>query len=328
MSLLRNQLKQSQVLFNVTVELTYGCDLNCFYCYNDQQKKGVPLRLGQYHLFFDDLVRMGTMTLMLTGGEPMLHPRFFDLAGRVNELGFVITVRTNGNSLTSENCQRLRAEVNPYRVEVTLHGATAEVHDRQTRVSGSFDRLLAHLRIAADNGLRLSAVCTPTAWNQHQIAEMFSLCDDLGVPLRFQGPVAPRANGDFAPLALQPSPQVWPEIEEHHRKCQPLQEHGVLDQTAESPTIEATCNVGTIGAHIDPFGNVLACMHLGESAGSLHQHSIVEIWESAPLFAKARERAHQAAESFRHKGLKQFGAPLYCLGVEESFQLGLLKGTR
>jgi hypothetical protein len=48
-------------------------------------------------------------------------------------------------------------------------------------------------------------VATPTAWHEHQIEDMVALCDDLDLPLRFQGPVAPRDNGDTVPLAIQPS---------------------------------------------------------------------------------------------------------------------------
>jgi len=39
-------------------------------------------------------------------------------------------------------------------VEVSLHGASAETHDRQTRVEGSFDRLLANLQEMLARGRR------------------------------------------------------------------------------------------------------------------------------------------------------------------------------
>ena len=50
----------------------------------------------------------------------------------------------------------------------------------------------------------MNVVNTPTAWNEHEIEGMFALCDSLGVPLRFQGPVAPRDDGDTEPLAFSP----------------------------------------------------------------------------------------------------------------------------
>jgi molybdenum cofactor biosynthesis enzyme MoaA len=129
----------------------------------------------QYRALLEDLARMQTLFLMLTGGEPMIHPHFFEIGRMTKELGFVVRVRTNGHTLYPRNVERLLEEVDPYMAEVSLHGATPEVHDRQTRVPGSFERLVRNLRSARAAGLRCSMVTTPTAWNEHQIEDMFAL---------------------------------------------------------------------------------------------------------------------------------------------------------
>ena len=141
-------VRARRLLHDVTLELTYQCNLNCFYCYNDREKQGTPLSLAQYRTLLEDLASMQTLFLMLTGGEPMIHPHFFEIGSMCRELGFVVRVRTNGYTLFPRNIDRLINEVDPYAVEVTLHGASAEVHDRQTRVPGSFDRLIRNLRHA------------------------------------------------------------------------------------------------------------------------------------------------------------------------------------
>jgi MoaA/NifB/PqqE/SkfB family radical SAM enzyme len=209
-------------------------------------------------------------------------------------------------------------------VEVSLHGATAEVHDRQTRARGSFERLIRNLRLAREAGLRCAMVATPTAWNEHQIEAMIALGDELGAPLRFQGPVAPRDNGDIEPLSIQPARETWDRVEalvsaRRARNAagadgQPLPEV-TSDAEAETP---ATCGVGVAGVDIDPFGNVQACMHLQESAGNLHQQSIEEIWNHSPLFTRARGRAIEAAARLGGEPPRQLGAPLFCLAVEEN----------
>jgi MoaA/NifB/PqqE/SkfB family radical SAM enzyme len=221
--------------------------------------------------------------------------------------------------------------VEPYAVEISLHGATAETHDRQTRVAGSFHRLTGNIAKATAAGLRVQGVTTPTAWNQHEVAEMWALCDSLDIPLRFQGPVAPRDNGDPAPLTIQPGNEVWRVIERESLR-RGFTGSGIIAgdgdtarpaQTGQGdgPT-PATCSVGVAGVDIDPFGNVLACMHLQEAAGSLHQDSIARIWDESPLFQRARARAVSAAEGFRDSAPSQLGAPLYCLAVEENLNKG------
>ena len=322
-----SKVRQQRVLHDVSLELTYRCNLDCFYCYNDRQKSGKPLSLEQYRRLLEDLAEMQTLFLMLTGGEPMMHPHFFEIGRMARDLGFVTRVRTNGHSMNRRICQRLINEVDPYSIEVSLHGATAEVHDRQTRIRGSFKRLLDNLETAASMGLRCEAVCTPTAWNEHQIDELFALCDQLGIHLRFQGPVAPRDNGDTEPLSIQPSKQTWDYIEKlwEKRSAEAVTDepktvkNHVADLPEESPSL---CGVGVSGVDIDPYGNVQACMHLQEAAGSLHQQSIADIWHHSPLFNKARKLSIEAAKLFENKKPEQFGAPLYCIAVDENARKG------
>jgi MoaA/NifB/PqqE/SkfB family radical SAM enzyme len=239
-------------------------------------------------------------------------------------------VRTNGHSLTRAMAKRVRDEVMPYVVEVSLHGATPEIHDQQTRIAGSFDRLVRNIASATEEGLRISVVTTPTAWNEHQIEEMFALCDNLGVPLRFQGPVAPRDNGDTEPLAIQPTENAWEKVtrlvterkQQQHLQANQGEPVQGVEVEIETKKVVASCGVGVSGVDIDPYGNVLACMHLQESAGNVHDHSISDIWQNSPLFARARSRAEEATQQFKNKPIKQLGAPIFCLAVEENMNKG------
>jgi MoaA/NifB/PqqE/SkfB family radical SAM enzyme len=320
------RIRAQRLLHDVSLELTYRCNLDCFYCYNDRDKLGTPLSLQQYEILLKDLARMQTMFLMLTGGEPMMHPHFFDIGRLARDLGFVTRVRTNGHSLVPGMAQRVHDEVQPYVVEVSLHGATAEVHDRQTRVPGSFDRLMRNLVGANRIGLRCGVVTTPTAWNEHQIDELFALCDRLGVPLRFQGPVGPRDNGDTTPLTIQPVKTTWDRIAELIERRREMQEAREDPSASRGVAVEmepeepAMCSVGVAGVDIDPYGNVQACMHLQERAGSLHHQSIEEIWHNSPLFQRARTASVTAARHFVDEPPRQFGAPLFCIAVEENCQ--------
>ena len=43
------------ILFSALVELTYRCNLDCFFCYNDLGLEGRPLDDAQYFQLFEDL---------------------------------------------------------------------------------------------------------------------------------------------------------------------------------------------------------------------------------------------------------------------------------
>ena len=57
----------------------------------------------------------------------------------------MVRIKSNGHALAARLARRLQDEVDPYMVEVSLHGASAATHDRQTRVPGSFERLVANI---------------------------------------------------------------------------------------------------------------------------------------------------------------------------------------
>ena len=143
------------------LELTYRCNLDCFYCYNDRESGGRPLAIDDYCRLLDELVPLGTMTLSLTGGEPLAYPRFFELGNAAKEKGFVVRIKSNAHALHYETAVRLKKEVDPFLVEVSLHGATARTHERQTRVSGSFAKLMKNLQAMKDVGLRVQR---PEIW--------------------------------------------------------------------------------------------------------------------------------------------------------------------
>jgi len=191
-----------EILFSVLLELTFACNLDCFYCYNDLGSGGEPLTLEDYRRVLEELAEMQVMNLTLSGGEPLAHRDVFAIGGRARELGFVVRVKSNAHALTERVARRLRSEVDPFLIEVSLHGASAATHERQTRVRGSFERLLANLEGAAAAGLRVRLNATMTRWNEHEIVGMFAIADRLGIRLAVNAVVSPRDDGDRAPLDI------------------------------------------------------------------------------------------------------------------------------
>ena len=124
---------EENVLFTVLVELTYKCNLDCFFCYNDRSIQGTPLSTGQYFRLMEDLRDMQVLNLVLSGGEPLAHPDFFKIGAKARELGFVVRIKSNGHALTQRLASRLKREVDPFGIDISLHGASAESRARKPR---------------------------------------------------------------------------------------------------------------------------------------------------------------------------------------------------
>jgi MoaA/NifB/PqqE/SkfB family radical SAM enzyme len=196
--------------------------------------------------------------------------------------------------------RRIREEVDPFLVEVSIHGATAETHDRQTRVAGSFERLVANIGTMKSLGLRVKANSVLTRWNEHEIDELLALCDELNVPLQIDPEVKPRDNGDRGTLAIEASP------EGQARYRQTLEAEAKRDGSvteAPSPAAEHRaimtgtdkhCGAGSNSIAVDPYGRVLPCVQWRVAVGNLHEQRITEIWAASGALDQIRETTKAA----------------------------------
>jgi len=286
---------RENLLFSVLLELTYRCNLDCFFCYNDLNLPGKPLSRDDYLRLLADLRDLEVMNLSLSGGEPLAHPDFLLLGAKARELGFVVRIKSNGHALRGELARRVRDEIDPFLIEVSLHGATRETHDRQTRMPGSFDRLLANLREVLGLGLRVKLNSTLTAWNEEEIEGMFALADELGVPLQVDPDVTPRDDGNRGPLEVSPTREgvlrLFRLQFERGRKAAagaPAEvARGADDGTLPAP-VHKHCGAGSSGLAVDPFGNVYPCVQWRRPVGNLHSQGIKEIWRSSAGLAEVR----------------------------------------
>ncbi|HEV7765514.1 MAG TPA: radical SAM protein [Thermoanaerobaculia bacterium] len=271
-------------LFSVLIELTYRCNLDCFFCYNDLGLRGKPLSYDQYDALLQDLASMNVLNVALSGGEPLAHPDFFRIGARARELGFLTRVKSNGHALRGDLARRLRDEVDPFVIEVSLHGATAVTHDKQTRVPGSFVRLVENLHEMNTLGMRVKINSTLTLWNETETAEMYALADSIGLPLRFDLQVSPRDDGDRTPLNVSPTDAGIRDLMriEDARMAQFASTMPEPVISAEAPEPSAKhCGAGSAAIAIDPYGNIYPCVQWRRAVANLHERSVSEIWGHA-----------------------------------------------
>lgn len=321
-------------LFSVLLELTYRCNLDCYFCYNDLGLRGRPLALQQYFALFAGLRELEVLHLTLSGGEPLAHPDFLRLGARARELGFVVRIKSNGHALHGAMARRIRDEIDPFLIEVSLHGASAPVHDRQTRVAGSFDRLLANLEELRRLGLRVKLNSTLTAWNEHETEAMFELADRLDLPLQVDPEVTQRDDGDRSPLSITASRdgvrRLFALLAERSRAAATETRHASprraspphpparqADDGLAPAGAEKHCGAGSSGIAIDPLGNVYPCVQWRRPVGNLHEQSIGEIWATSPALRQVR--ALTAAAKGVVDGAGPAGALLaFCPGNAEA----------
>lgn len=108
--------------------------------------------------------------------------------------------------------------------------------------------------------------------------------------------VGPRDDGDTLPMRIQPSAAGWTRLREittQRRAERPGAPTLNPGEDCAPPAIQSGaadqhyCGAGSEEIHVDLFGTVFPCLHLRWPAGNLHRQSIAEIWNHAPVFARA-----------------------------------------
>src|SRR5215470_10308550 len=82
------------------------CNLACAYCNEyDDVSKAVP----KEEMFdrIDHLAELGTTIIVISGGEPLLHPALDEIIARIRSHGIIAGMITNGYLLVPERIERL-----------------------------------------------------------------------------------------------------------------------------------------------------------------------------------------------------------------------------
>ncbi|MBC7327389.1 radical SAM protein [bacterium] len=155
-------------------------------CYiNNPPKDSAQLKselsAEQWILLGKEAVDNGMLFLLLTGGEPLLHPGFFQILEGLKPLGILLILFTNGTLITKEVAKRI-AQSPPYRIEITLYGATEKTYEAVTRIPGSYAQCLAGIEALLEQRLPLLLKTTITRQNVGELEAMRQLAHSFGVP--------------------------------------------------------------------------------------------------------------------------------------------------
>lgn len=132
---------------NGTFELTVRCNLHCKMCLFRHDDKENPelmakeLTAEQWIDMARQAAEAGTMSLLITGGEPMLRPDFCEIWEGIYKQGFVITLYTNATLVTPKVMETLR-KYPPHRIGVTIYGTSPETYQKVCGNASAFQKMV------------------------------------------------------------------------------------------------------------------------------------------------------------------------------------------
>jgi MoaA/NifB/PqqE/SkfB family radical SAM enzyme len=275
-------------------ELTYRCNWRCVFCYNPRHHDRRNLSTAEWVGVVDELQALGVLMVTLTGGEPLAHPGFLEIAAAVRERNLAFRVLTNGALVTDALAAAL-ADLQPLGAELSLHGARAETHDRATALPGSFEAMKLGLDRLRERGVPVLVKTPLTSINESELEDIVALAEGWDVPHQLDANITPRDDGDPAPLAFRASREG---VETLYRL---VAEKGDLpDTTREAGGLN--CGLGRITMAVDPEGDVFPCFQWRQSAmGNVRDTRLRDLWKTSTLRAEAAQVAVDANETLSRR---------------------------
>ncbi|MGW2540690.1 radical SAM protein [Kitasatospora sp. NPDC001574] len=215
-------------------EINLGCNYKCKHCYLGLKvNSGMPLADKLQCLRI--MAEAGVLWLQITGGEPSVDKDFIASYRAAYALGMMITVSTNASLLWRQNLLDLFEQCPPYRVTVSMYGATKASYDELTQRQGAWDLFVQGMNAArrAKLPLRMSVIVTED--NAHEEQAMVQLCEGWGLEYNVFTNMTPTIYGSGEVLTAQ--------SKEHLRMRKPF----------------GGCNAGHTFFHTDPHGLVSIC---------------------------------------------------------------------
>ena len=272
---------------HVSLELTLRCNLRCSHCYNFDRDAPRPARAPE--LAFDEILRLmddlrsaGTLFLSLTGGEPMTHPRFWDLLDEAARRRFAVTLLTNGTLLEDGDVDRLARHRNLWQVSLSLYGATAATHEGITRTEGSFRRTTDGARRLRARGIPSMLKFLIQEANAGETAAMIGMAGEMDLPCVVDTSLTARYDGASAVPEGRLGPAALEAL--YRGPLQPLLTRGDPDPSDD----DFKCNCARGNAAVSSSGDVWPCIAAPVPAGNIRERRFGGIWNDSPVFRRIR----------------------------------------
>ena len=235
-----------------------------------------------------------TPYLYITGGDPILHPNFWELMQIIKKKGYKFTLMGNPFHLNDEVCRKLK-EYGCEKYQMSIDGMR-ETHD-YFRKPGSFDCTIDKISCLRNAGIKCAIMSTVSGTNIMEIPEVVDLVVANDVDIFSFGRYCPTSEDKdtgITPLEYRDFlDTIWLKYEKYKAEGVPtyfnlkdhlwtlyLYEKGLfsIPKEAKADMIYDGCHCAGCHMTILPNGDVYACRRFESKVGNALAESLQDIF--------------------------------------------------
>lgn len=281
------------------------CDQRCKHCYifsEENNKELITMTTEELDIVLENCLDMCEKTdripyFSITGGDPILHPNFWDLLEKLHEKQVHYGILGNPFHLTPDVCKRLK-DLGCRQYQLSLDGLR-QTHD-YFRKPGSFDITLEKIKVLQDAGVRASIMTTVSKTNMAELTGIIDTVVEHEVGLFSFARYCPTSLEKTNQISAQEYQQllgdIWEKYEEYkdsktfftlkdHLWTLFLYEKGLfkIPSNLKDDVIYDGCNCGNNHLTILPNGDVFACRRMDSKVGNALNESIFDIFTGSKM---------------------------------------------
>jgi MoaA/NifB/PqqE/SkfB family radical SAM enzyme len=175
--------KKISCMHCLSIHLTDLCNGRCIFCVVSSPSSSFDTVLyDDIKSFLESNAYKGYDVVNLHGGEPTIHPKFFEILEMIKRLGYAeIHLQTNGMCLADKEFAKKTFEAGVNLFIVSLHGEKKERHESQSRVNGSFQRTIEGIKNVKALKAKVKTNTVITRINLAYLNEIIELAANIGV---------------------------------------------------------------------------------------------------------------------------------------------------
>lgn len=254
---------------------SYKCNNRCLWCYVGGLLKEAPeASLIDSKKYINKMVSFGAKRCILIGGEPSVYPHILDVISYATFKGLDVRMMSNGRRLSSYSFVLELKKAGLKYCSISLEGPE-EIHDKTTRVKGSFKESFKAIKNCKEAGLPVNSITTVSLFNKDYLVDFLETLKEIKIRKAVFNMCSSQPSGydgqNRAIINLSDYARIVEDIGARYDfvcfyalipLC--LFDQGKLESLLTSGKLRVSCSLLGFAVAIDPKGFLLPCNHMAD----------------------------------------------------------------
>lgn len=276
---------------SIHVEIASECNERCIHCYIPHEFKQDLMDENLFNLVLSQAIELNLLHITISGGEPMLHPRFIDFMRKCREADMSVNILSNLTLLNNEMIEEMK--LNPLlSVQTSIYSMQENIHDGITHQKGSLNKTVASVIKLIENHIPVQISCPILKNNVNSYREVKEWAVKHNISAGIDYSIIAQYNHNKKNINCRLSIEELKNFISEQFSSDPLFRDEIEKEITErrkKTGDDYICSVCNSSICIGPNGNVFPCVGWSSKIlGNIKSQSLQNVWMKSEAVKQLR----------------------------------------